>query len=92
MVALTALVGSATDVPVICTTPPTGTIAGATYVVVPPLTVSAGPKNPQSLEPQTADQRTPALVTSLVSEAFICVLVPTCSEAGGAGANATVMG
>jgi hypothetical protein len=90
--AVTALVGSAIEVAVIWTLPPAGTVAGATYVVATPLSVSTGPKKPQSVDPQSTDHRTPSFVTSLFNTALNWSLAPTCNVDGGAGANTTEIG
>jgi len=67
-----------------------GTAKGAVYVVVPPLAVCEGEKEPQfGGLPQIATQSTPALAMSLVTEAERVVVPPTCKEAGGACVMAT---
>jgi hypothetical protein len=61
-----------------------GTAWGAVYVVIPPLAVCAGEKEPQlGGLPQIATQSTPALAMSFVTEAERVVVPLTCKEAGG---------
>ena len=61
-----------------------GTAKGAVYVVVPPLAVCEGEKEPQlGGLLQIATQSTPALAMSLFTEAETVVVPPTNKEAGG---------
>ena len=87
ILALTDLVESVMEVAVIVTVLPTGTTAGAVYVVVAPLPVCVDVKTPQALEPQATVQFTPADAVSLLTIAFNCVAPLTARVAGGAGAR-----
>jgi hypothetical protein len=62
------------------------------YIVVSPLVVCVGTKDPQAVDPHRTVQFTPAFVVSLFSAARIDVVAFTCSEEGGEGANSTEMG
>jgi hypothetical protein len=88
MTAATDLVGSCTEVAVIVTVPPAGTVEGAVYVVDVPLPVVAVLNEPHAFEvPQVTDQVTLALDELLVTAAESCVELPVDSDVGGAVAN-----
>ncbi|MGA8938365.1 MAG: hypothetical protein WB439_04295 [Acidobacteriaceae bacterium] len=88
MTAATDLVESCTEVAVIVTVAPAGTVEGAVYVVDVPLPVVAVLNDPHALEvPQVTDQVTLALDELLVTTAESCVDVPVDSDVGGAVAN-----
>jgi len=67
-----------------------GTPEGAVNMVVPPLAVCAGAKDPQmGALPQVAIQSTPAIAVSLLTEAETGAEAPTVIETGGAWLIAT---
>jgi hypothetical protein len=93
IVAETDLVVSATEVAVIVTVPPAGTVKGAVYVVDVPLPVVAVLNEPHALAvPQVTDQVTLTLDELLVTAAESCVDLPAVSDVGGAVANSTEIG
>ena len=67
-----------------------GTPEGAVNIVVPPLVVCAGEKDPQmGALPQVAIQSTPAIAMSSLTVAETGAEAPTTMEAGGAWVMAT---
>jgi hypothetical protein len=87
-VTLADLVVSVSDVAVIVTMPPVGTMEGAVYVVLNVCWLEevaggvTGLNEPQTLEPQDAVKITPELVGSLVTWALTESVVFTCNELG----------
>jgi hypothetical protein len=72
------------DKALMVTVPLGGTAKGAVNVVVPPLGVCGGEKDPQLRPPlHTATQSTPALARSLFTVAETVALPPTINEGGG---------
>ncbi len=91
-VAVAILVGSVTDVAVMVTVPPEGTVAGAVKVVVAPLAVCAELSEPQLDPLQLTAQSTPAFAASLATAALIVACAPTCKEVGGDRLKVTEIG
>jgi len=88
IVACTDFVVSVSEVAVMITVPPDGTVEGAVYIVAVELKaapVMAGLNEPQAFTPQLAVQITPAFATSFVVCALKAVFPLTASELGGTG-------
>jgi hypothetical protein len=82
--AVTVFVGSAVAAAVMLTVPPVGTVRGAVNVVVAPLAVCVGLKEPQLPPLHDTVQSTPRFCESLATVALIMACAPTCMEGGGA--------
>jgi hypothetical protein len=93
IVALANFEVSLSEVAVMVTMPPGGTVAGAVYVGPEVMvgTVIVGLNDPQAFEPQVVVQITPASAGSLVTATEIPVAPLTCSELGTCE-SATVIG
>ena len=90
-VALALLDESVTEVAMMVTLPPAGTVAGAVYVVMPPLGVEAGVKPPQAATGVQL-QLTPPAAESFWTVAATLAVPPVPSDAGGLVENVTETG
>lgn len=91
-VAENVLLRSVVDIAVTETVFPLGTERGAVNVLLPPLAVCAGEKDPQvGALPQRAAQFTPALAISLLTVADTVAVPPIGMEAGGVWVSETEM-
>ena len=89
--ALALLDESVTEVAMIVTLPPVGTVAGAVYVVMLPLGVEAGLKAPQAAAGVQL-QITPLAAESFCTVAATLAVPPVPSTAGGMVESVTEMG
>jgi hypothetical protein len=89
--ALALLDESVTEVAMMVTVPPVGTVAGAVYVVMPPLGVEVGLKPPQAAAGVQL-QFTPAAAESFCTMAATLAVPPVPSTAGGIVESVTEMG
>jgi hypothetical protein len=85
---LTDFVPSATEIAVIVTLPPDGTVVGAVYVVVPPLVVDGGLNDPHASEGAQL-QFTPLALLSLATDAARFAVPPAFRVLGTVDANVT---
>jgi hypothetical protein len=89
MLADADLVVSVTDVALIVTMFPVGTVDGAENTVAAPLGVAGGVKLPHAPLPQETVQVTPAFLLSSLTTAVRSSVKPCTREAGSCSANAT---
>jgi hypothetical protein len=82
---------SVTEVAMMVTLPPVGTVAGAVYVVMPPLGVEVGLKAPQAAAGVQL-QFTPPAAESFCTVAATLAVPPVPSTAGGIVESVTEMG
>lgn len=85
---LTDFVPSATEIAVIVTLPPAGTVVGAVYVVIPPLAVDGGLNEPHASDGAQL-QFTPFADASLATAADRFAVAPTLKLVGSVPENAT---